>query len=134
MCANAPLSVWAELTRRSRVPLLVTLWPSRTRRGGGPLRLCEQLVERGAVEESPVQDDGADPRRVVDVGQWVGVEQDEVGELVLGDGAKRGAWRQPGAHQELELAVERESRHEEWSPDVGPGEDGHTLLVGELHQ
>ena len=49
----------------------------------------EKLIEPRAIEKASICDDGADARRVADVGQRVGIQKNEVGELVFGDGAER---------------------------------------------
>ena len=56
-------------------------------------RVCgvlQQCVEGGAVVEVAVGDHGVDLADVVDVGERIGVEEDEVGEFAFGDRALGG--------------------------------------------
>lgn len=52
-----------------------------------PFDRREQAVERGAIEQPPVSDHGMNAPNVVDVGEWIGIEQHEVSDL------SRGTWK-----------------------------------------
>ena len=45
----------------------------------------QQSVEVGAAKESAVSDDGTDPLRVANVGERIGIQQDEIRELAYLD-------------------------------------------------
>jgi hypothetical protein len=61
-------------------------WPGRgiPRR---PSNARQERIERAAIQHAPVENDQADLRRVVNAGERIGVEQNEVGELPRRDRA-----------------------------------------------
>src|SRR5580704_9966588 len=67
---------------RSRLPL-----PSFSMLG-----VVQHLIQRGAIEVFAFQPDGLDVGGVVNIGKWIGIEQDQIGAFAGSDGADvRGA-------------------------------------------
>src|SRR5579872_5455747 len=79
-----------ECGRRARRAMPLRLVGRLWVLGGGVFGVFQVCVEGGAVVEAAVGDDGGDFAGVVDVGERIGVEQDEVGDFAFGDGALGG--------------------------------------------
>lgn len=112
------------------------------------LGVGEELVEGGAVEIFSAKPDGLNLGGVVDVGEGIGGEQDEVGALAGSDGAEfgcaaekfRGAQSgglqggersEAGFNQQSQLVMQAEAGHAVRIHGVRAGKQGH---AGAEHQ
>jgi hypothetical protein len=104
------------------------------------LGLVEELVEGRAVKVLAAEEDGLDLRSVVNIGEGIGAEEDEVGAMAGGDEAKifstakefggaeggglqRGQWREAGLDEQNEFIVKTEAREAERVHGIGAREE-----------